>query len=78
MIQWPPLPPPEPKPERDALVASGLDEPPRKPTPDLDTQFEDLLGQVYDSERRERINDRIDASIRNDQEREKRRRKAPK
>lgn len=61
-----------PKPGRDALIASGLNQRAdlRRP-PDLDTQFEDLLGQIYDSERRERILDRVDAALRNDEEREK-------
>jgi hypothetical protein len=84
MVIWP-QPPPEPKPEpeaelrvRDALTASGLNQPKRSQPPDLDTQFEDLLGQIYDSERRERILDRVDAAIRNDEEREKRRKKAGK
>jgi len=45
------------------------------PPPDLPTQFEDLLGQIYDSERRERILDRVDAAIRNDEAREERKRR---
>lgn len=67
---------PEPKPERDRLIASGLNQPKRTPTPDLDTQLEDLLHQVYDSEHREQLMDRVDQAIHLDELREKRRRKA--
>ena len=47
------------------------------PPPSLDDQFETLLDQVWDSERRERINDRIDLAAKAEEERERaRRRKA--
>jgi len=45
--------------------------------PDLHTQLESLIDQVYDSERRERILDRCDQAGRLEDERERaRRRKA--
>ena len=43
--------------------------------PDLDTQFEDLLHQVFESERRERINDQVDQAVRVEEERAKRERR---
>lgn len=43
--------------------------PRRDEAPDLQTQYEQLLDQVWDSERRERMNDRIDALARADQAR---------
>lgn len=71
-------PEPEPKPERDPLIASGLGLPMRSQTPDLDTQLEDLLHQVYDSEHREQLMDRVDQAIRLDALQAKRRRKGQK
>jgi hypothetical protein len=67
---------PEPKPDRDPLVASGLGLPMRSTAPDLDTQLEDLLHQVYDSEHREQLMDRVDQAVHLEELREKRRRKA--
>jgi len=49
-----------------------------KPPPDLDTQFEDLLHQVFDSERRERMLDRIDIAVALEERKKARRRKKPK
>lgn len=75
--------PPEP-PKPIAFAESAFADPslervadPRKPAPDLQTQFEQLLDQVWDSERRERILDRCDQAARLDEERENaKRRKA--
>ena len=43
--------------------------------PDLDSQLEELFHQVWDSERRERMNDRIDQEARTDEDRSKGRKK---
>lgn len=51
---------------------------PIRPPDDTQAQLSDLFAQVYDSERRERMNDRIDQAIRIDEVRgrSKRRRKS--
>lgn len=69
--------PEQPKPiafAESAFADPGLERvtDPHKPAPDLQTQFEALLHQVYDSERRERILDRCDQAARLDEERERR------
>jgi hypothetical protein len=47
--------------------------------PELEDQLEQLLHTVWDSERRQRMNDRIDQTIANDERRKKaKRRKKPK
>jgi len=46
-----------------------------RPPPDLQTQFEDLLNQVWDLERRARMMDRIEAQTRDVDVRPRRRRR---
>ena len=71
---WPQPEPPKSRQFADSAFADpGLERTdPLKPAPDLHTQFEQLLDQVWDSERRERILDRCDQAARLDEERERR------
>ena len=77
MTIWPP-PPPKPKP--DPLKAVGLDQPiDHRLPPDLDTQLEDLIIEVFRNEAEQDFLRRIDNAVRVEEERERsRRRKADK
>lgn len=51
----------------DTFADPGLSVGPKPP--ELEDQYESLLDQVWDSERRERIMDRVDAAIRLEEQR---------
>lgn len=74
----PPAPEPaEPKPFEQSSFAEASPQRYGVP-PDLHTQWEDLINQVFDSERRERILDRCDQAARLDElKRRKAKRETP-
>jgi hypothetical protein len=49
---------------------------PKPWAPEIEDQYETLFDQVWESERREGMNDDIDNAVRVEEEREKRRKKA--